>query len=245
VAGPAIAVESALASLARAGRDQRLSTHVSWLAATDQAGGQLWITGEIDAESARSSDWAGGGNADVIVTSGTTGETIASVRQPVAAAARVVSAAVPDVKLVPGDYTVQVRLGPRSGGGALMDSVTFTVPDGGSRLGPPRLQRRGPATGTEFLLTANPTFRRNERLRVLVPVASPPAAVSAELLDRKGSTMAVSVDASLRRDENEPLTWATAELALAPLAPGDYVIRTTVERDNHRQEVLAAFRMVP
>jgi len=37
----------------------------------------------------------------------------------------------------------------------------------------------------------------------------------------------------------------TADSTLAPLTPGDSVIRTTVERDNHRQDVLAAFRMVP
>jgi len=39
--------------------------------------------------------------------------------------------------------------------------------------------------------------------------------------------------------------WATAELVLAPLAPGDYVIRTNVQRGSDRQEILTAFRIVP
>jgi hypothetical protein len=57
--------------------------------------------------------------------------------------------------------------------------------------------------------------------------------------------MPVPVEATLRPDADGALTWATAEVVLAPLAPGDYVIRTTIEQANRRQEVLAAFRMVP
>jgi hypothetical protein len=32
---------------------------------------------------------------------------------------------------------------------------------------------------------------------------------------------------------------------LAPLAPGDYAIRTTIQRGSTTQEILTAFRIVP
>jgi len=34
-------------------------------------------------------------------------------------------------------------------------------------------------------------------------------------------------------------------VVLAPMAPGDYVIRTSIGMDGHRHEVLTAFRIVP
>ena len=244
--GPS-AVEMALAGLSTLRKDRRLFTHVSWMAPVDASGGtgQLWVTGEVDSVTARSSDWAAGGTADVVVTADRDGETIASARQPIAPAARVVSLAVPDVRLAPGDYTVQVRLGSRSPGAALLDTVTFTVPEAGGGIGPPRVQRRGPTTGAAYEPTANLAFRRTDRIRVELPVSGSALRVEAELLDRNGQTMPVPVEATLRPDADGALTWATAEVVLAPLAPGDYVIRTTIEQANRRQEVLAAFRMVP
>jgi VWFA-related protein len=244
--GPS-AVEMALAGLSTLRKDRRLFTHVSWMAPVDASGGsgQLWVTGEVDSVTARSSDWAAGGTADVIVTADRDGETIASARQPIAPAARVVSLTVPDVRLAPGDYTVQVRLGSRSPGAALLDRVTFTVPEAGGGIGPPRVQRRGPTTGAAYEPTANLAFRRTDRIRLELPVSGSALRVEAELLDRNGKTMPVPVEATLRPDADGALTWATAEVVLAPLAPGDYVIRTTIEQANRRQEVLAAFRMVP
>jgi hypothetical protein len=78
-----------------------------------------------------------------------------------------------------------------------------------------------------------------------VPVLGPPDRVEAELLDRNGTRMPVPVEASVRPGAGDGSTWAAADLALAPLAHGDYVIRTIIERSNRRQEVLAAFRVVP
>ena len=70
-----------------------------------------------------------------------------------------------------------------------------------------------------------------------------PDAVSAELLDRKGTALALPVEAStLDRDF---VRWVRAELVLAPLAPGDYVVRITAKKDADQVVALAAFRIVP
>ena len=55
--------------------------------------------------------------------------------------------------------------------------------------------------------------------------------------------MQVPVKTSVRTENG--ITWASAEVALAPLAPGDYLIRLTSAAGARRYEVLAGFRMVP
>jgi VWFA-related protein len=246
-AAPASAVQSALQALAGIRRDTHLFSHVTWTAAPEGEPARhdrVWVTAELDPATARSSEWAAGGAADIILAA-RDGETIAAARQPIVPGARTASIAVPNVTLTPGDYTVQLRLAPTSAGVAIGDSVTFSVPESRVALGPPRLHRRGPTTGSEYTPTADRSFRRTERIRVDVPVSGSALRVEAELLDRNGNTMPVPVEATLRPDADGALTWATAEVVLAPLAPGDYVIRTTIEQANRRQEVLAAFRMVP
>jgi hypothetical protein len=101
------------------------------------------------------------------------------------------------------------------------------------------LFRRGPSTANRDVATADLRFRRSERLRVDVP--SPAAeTVTARLLDRAGTPMAIPVSATVRNDPDNS-RWFSAEVALAPLAPGDYV----VEMVAGASRTLAAFRVVP
>jgi hypothetical protein len=67
---------------------------------------------------------------------------------------------------------------------------------------------------------------------------------SGELLNKSGQVMPVPVAAATRR-EDATLQWASAEAVLAPLAPGDYAIRTTIHRGSTTQQILTAFRIVP
>jgi hypothetical protein len=78
---------------------------------------------------------------------------------------------------------------------------------------------------------------------VELSVSQAPDAVSAELLDRKGQPMAISVtSASSAKDD---VQWVRGEAVLAPLAPGDYVLRLTVKKGSDQVQTLAAFRIVP
>jgi hypothetical protein len=131
---------------------------------------------------------------------------------------------------------VQVRL---SGTGALARYTDTTsvaldaIPVG---WGAPRLSRRGPSTGVAWVPTADPRFRRQERLRVSVGVGAEAGAVTGTLLDRQGKPINVPV----KIDQAEP-TALVAELTLAPLAAGDYVLAL----GGGARRLLVPLRIVP
>ena len=76
-------------------------------------------------------------------------------------------------------------------------------------------------------------------MRVEIPTATPDAP-TARLLDRNGQPLAVPVTAAVR-DDADGSRWHTAQLALAPLAPADYLIEVTAGSSKS----IAAFRVVP
>jgi VWFA-related protein len=248
-AAPPNLVQVALSSLAGIRPEISLRTQVSWVAAplddaVPGAKSHVWVVGEIEAASAKSPDWANGGEAQVLLTA-EDGVKLADVTQPVPPASRAVSVQLPDVPLAPGDFTLRVRLKPAGGGLPFQDTIRFTVPEGSDTVGRSRVLRRGPATGNQYVATADVRFRRTDRIRVDVPVLGSMEQVTAEVLDRNGQTLQLGVEAA-RRDDPEPsLHWASAELALAPLAPGDYVVRTAVQQGGNRHESLTAFKVVP
>ena len=99
--------------------------------------------------------------------------------------------------------------------------------------------RRGLATGNKDVPTANLQFRRNEQIRVEIPTTSSDP-LTARLLDRTGKPLAVPVTAAVR-DDADGSRWVTAQLTLAPLAMGDYVI----EIASGDKRMISAFRIVP
>src|SRR5204863_4723170 len=103
--------------------------------------------------------------------------------------------------------------------------------------------RRGISTGNRELPTADRRFRRNEQIRVEVPVASGDAP-TARLLDRSGKPLAVPVTAAVR-DDPDGSRWQTAQLSLAALAVGDYIVETTEGAGGEIKRTLVAFRVVP
>ena len=99
--------------------------------------------------------------------------------------------------------------------------------------------RRGPTTGNKEMPTADVRFRRSERVRVEVP--STVDVTSARLLDKTGKPMAAIPVTATTRTDGDGAKWATAELLLAPLAPGDYIVEVVTGETR----TLAAFRIVP
>jgi len=107
--------------------------------------------------------------------------------------------------------------------------------------------RRGPFSGPGYVPTADPRFRREERIRVELPVHGAAAFAgplpSARLLDRAGRALAVPVAAFSGGEAGTGSL--VAELALAPLAPGDYLIELTTGDPALEGPFLVAFRVVP
>jgi len=176
------------------------------------------VTAELDAAIAAGPEWAEGGEAQAFVRDAK-GDTVTTAKATLAKGARTVEIDLPIVAGMAGEVKVQVRM---SGNGPLARYTDTTnvaldaMPDG---WGAPRLSRRGPTTGVAWVPTADPRFRRQERMRVSVGVGPDAGTVVGTLLDRLGKPINVPV----KMDQSEP-TSLVAELTLAPLAVGDYVL---------------------
>ena len=164
-------------------------------AAGTVAGGtarSIRVTAELDAAVAATPEWAEGGEAQAFVRNAK-GDTVTSGKAALAKGARTVEIEVPVVEGMAGDVKVQVRL---SGTGALArytDTTSVALDAMPAGWGAPRLSRRGPSTGVAWVPTADPRFRRQERLRVSVGVGAEAGTVTGTLLDRQGRPMNVPV----------------------------------------------------
>jgi VWFA-related protein len=176
------------------------------------------VTAELDATIAATPEWVDGGDAQAFVRN-VKGETLTTASAKLAKGARAVEIELPVVEGMSGDVKVQVRL---VGTGSLArynDATTVSLDALPAGWGAPRLSRRGPSTGIAWVPTADPRFRRQERIRVTVGIGPEAGTPAGTLLDRSGKPINVPV----KLDQSEP-TALVAELALAPLAAGDYVL---------------------
>ena len=139
---------------------------------------------------------------------------------------------------VAGEYIVRVRTD-AAGTGTVRTNLP-AAPEGGGAV----VMRRGPTTGNKEMPTADLRFRRNERIRLEAPaLESVPA--TARVLDRTGKPLAIPLVVTPRADADGS-RWQTTELALAPLAAGDYVIEiASAAPGAPEKRTLVAFRIVP
>jgi hypothetical protein len=201
--------------------------------------GSLWLVGELDAQTRKLPAWTRGAQADIAVIT-PEGQQVVSQKLELKPGESTFNLQLPETGAVPaGDYTVRVRLrSPVEGELGLTDAVKAVVKDG--PLGEAVLLRRGPTTGPQYLRTADPRFQRTDRIRLeMATNAATP--VSARLLDRNGTALAVEPQVSERSDPSNQFKWIVIDLALAPFAPGDYAI-DAVQGDARQ---VTAFRIVP
>jgi VWFA-related protein len=84
------------------------------------------------------------------------------------------------------------------------------------------LYRRGPATGNQWQPAGDPRFSRTDRARLELPLSL--GGVTGRVLDRNGAALSPPVVIGERTDAASGERWTTADVTLAPLGPGDYVI---------------------
>ena len=189
----------------------------------------------------RGDEWRGGGEVDVLLQSadGKIDQRTATL----AGGQRSLNIDLGEVALPEGELVVRTRVKPAADGLPVSDTIRLTTSPDGDGPGVPVLLRRGPTTGVRYLPTADKQFRRTDCVRLELPSAEGVAATSAEVLDRAGKPMNIPVTTAVRNEGT--LTWATAEVALAPLAAGDYALRLKTERAGKSSEVVTGFRVVP
>ncbi len=232
VAAETAAAQTALASLAQFQRESPLRVHVAtgWRARADGgSAAAFWVVGEFAASAPEGRD------VDVTVISAS-GATVGRATGRGGTRSVMVPVRV-DESTPAGSYTVRVRT---EGFGVGTVQVQLpSSPDPGGAI----FMRRGPTTGNKDAPAADLRFRRNERIRVDLPAPSS-GPVAARLLDRVGKALPIPLTASVR-DDADGSRWQTTELALAPLAPGDYLIELAGRAGGEEKRTLVAFRVVP
>jgi VWFA-related protein len=211
-------------------------------------GGTIWVTGELDTSRTVDDRWRDGGEATITVTTADR-RTVGSATAPLTRTARGFRVLIPeDTQLEPGVY--ELRVSPRSSTGSPAPTEAFrvTIPplpagQGAMALGQPVIFRRGPFTGTAFQPAADLRFRRQESMRVEVSKAGASGEVTGRILDRAGNPLNIPVRLSERTEGGA--VWIQGDLALAPLAVGDYLVEISARSASATDRVLAAFRIVP
>jgi VWFA-related protein len=237
VVGTLGAIPAALAGLQHLQPSLPVRTRVAYVPAG--AGRvRLWAVAEIDTATSREGAWLGGGTVDVAL-SGSDNRALASVEGALAGGQRTVLLDLGQVELPETSTSLRIRLQPAGEGLALKDALALAPMGADGDPGVPLLFRRGATTGTRYVPTADPQFRRTERLRVDLPRAKPPGTFTALLLDRVGAPLPLPVTTTTRADG--AITWATAEVSLAPLSHGDYVMKLTVDG----VDAVTGIRVVP
>jgi hypothetical protein len=224
--------------------DAQLRAYTAAVPRTPGPGKVMWVVGEIDSALARSPEWRTGGEAEANVV-GPDGAAVTSAKVAVASGARSFLLRIPiDTEPLQGDYIVRLRVR-SSNRGSLPIGEVMHVPlaeTQGSRQA--LVFRRGPSTGTRFEPTADLRFRRTERIRVEVPLPEDGAKPGGRLLNKLGVAMELPVVVATRQDPSGP-AWISGELALAPLAPGDYAIELGFADGSTQRKAIAPFRLVP
>ena len=189
---------------------------------------------EVPRSTATGDNWSQGGQVDATLLTAE-GKTVAKGSASLEPGMFAVQIAIaPSAPLEPGEYKVLVRT---KGVAALgsTESVTFTLYADPLGAGTLFFRRFGPRE----MPTADLRFRRTERSIVETP-ASLGGEISARLLGRTGLPLNVPVTAAIRTDA-DGTQWRRVEIALAPLAPGDYIVETTAGSER----TLTAFRVIP
>jgi hypothetical protein len=102
--------------------------------------------------------------------------------------------------------------------------------------------RRGPLTANQQQRASGKEFSRTDRLHIeMMPGEA--SAWSGALLDRNGKTLPIPVPTGERTDAATGQRWLTADLVLAPLGAGEYVIELTVRRGTEDQKIMKAIRV--
>jgi hypothetical protein len=149
-------------------------------------------------------------------------------------------------RLTPGRYSVRAELTPRNGRIPISATTFASVPPDEAMVGGAALAfRRGPSTGLAYVPTADARYRRTERLKVEVPLLKEGVTATGRVLTREGQPLPLLVTCATRTDQPSSITVGVADVTLAPLAAGEYVLELTFTVSGKSEIVSYGFRLVP
>ena len=235
VAGAA-AVSRLIEPLAALDRALPWRSRAAWRVGASPGRTRFWIASEVDDATLRQPGWASGGTGTATLSL-PDGQRLADVPLTLEPGARALEVSLDAEIPASTEVLVRLRLSPTGGGLPVSDTLRVT-PSGTS----PRLFRRGPTTGRQFVAAGDQRFRRTEHARVAVPIEDASSTIEAALIDRTGTQLRIPV--SSRVETIDGTAWALGELSLAPLSRGDYVLRVVVGPGAGATTSLTAIRIV-
>jgi VWFA-related protein len=109
--------------------------------------------------------------------------------------------------------------------------------------GEPFIFHRGPSTGNQLQRAPGRVLPRTDRVRLELEAAAGAPGWSGVLLDRNGGKTIVPVATGERTDPATGQRWLTADITLAPLGPGDYVVELTTASGSQQRKTLVGLRV--
>ena len=182
---------------------------------------EVTVFGEVAPQLAEAGKWAEGGEFQVVLTT-PTGEMVANGRGRLDRVSRGASARVALPAGATGPWNAQLRV--RNGADMIETSVAIArsaPPSVATLLSGALVYRATPGMNSALHPVADFLFRRTERVHVEWMLGAPLETREARLLDRQGHPLPVQVTLGER-----PGVLA-ADVNLAPLGPGDYIIELT------------------
>jgi hypothetical protein len=197
---------------------------------------------ELDPATLKLPEWQTGGTLQVSIEPERGGPP-KLIEVPFQAGQRSVMVEGPDEALAPGRYTVRAEARSERSGSSVRVATDVVVAPPGATISSRTLPfRRGPTTGLAYLPTADPRFRRTERLRLEVPILVDGAvAATGRVLTREGQPLPLQVTTTERTDAQSGARYLVAEVTLAPLAQADFVLELTAGKDV----ATYGFRIIP
>jgi hypothetical protein len=98
-------------------------------------------------------------------------------------------------------------------------------------------------TANQMLPASGRVFPRSDRLHLGMEAAAGAPGWTGALLDRNGTKTVVPVTAGERTEASTAERWLTADITLAPLGAGDYVIELTSTVGTEQKRTLVAIRV--
>ena len=249
VSAEAVALERAIGTLAGLRPDMRVRTQVAWLATPGSDGpkGRLWAIAELDRMLARGPEWTAGAKVDATLTTGE-GAKLGAAAIELAAGQRGVSIDMPDVALAAWRRSCcgcgLCPLAEASPWSRACGSPSRRWPRrSGRRASGVEGRRRGRSSSAPAMRPSGATSGCASRCRwPAPPTASKPSCsiAPASALKVPVATAKLSPGAG-----GGDVSWAVAEVSLAPLAAADYAIRVKVALAGATHETLLAFRIIP
>jgi VWFA-related protein len=195
---------------------------------------ELLLILELTAPEIEAGRWKSGADLQVMI-SAAGGEPLSTARGRIEPGGRSVVVRVP-VKGATGPFNATLRAASTTGDSA-QDGVTVDRSKG--LLGDPLIFRG--TTPANLRPAGSVQFRRTERLQARWPVTGSASRHEARLLGRDGMPLELAVTTSTR--EEAGVTYLVADLNLAPLTAGEYVLEMKAEAGGQSSAAHLAFRV--